>query len=100
MANLGLLALAGNRLSEIPREFAQMNKLRVLQLHNNEINYLPREIIELRNMEELSLRGNPLVRRFVRDLTYSPPSLLELAGRVVKVGSVDFSYIPQNLQHL
>jgi hypothetical protein len=38
----------------------------------------------------LSLRDNPLVLRFVRDMTYDPPSLLELAARVVKVNKIPY----------
>nr|BAM18186.1 internalin A [Papilio xuthus] len=33
----------------------------------------------------LSLRDNPLVVRFVKDMTLQPPSLLELAGRNIKL---------------
>lgn len=37
---------------------------------------------------QLSLRDNPLVVRFVRDMTLEPPSLLELAGRTVKLHGI------------
>jgi len=40
---------------------------------------------------QLSLRENPLVVRFVRDLTYNPPTLLELAGRVIKLKNIPFN---------
>lgn len=48
---------------------------------------------------QLSLRDNPLVVRFVRDLAYNPPSLLELAGRVIKSKNVPYEPwdLPQNL---
>ena len=36
-------------------------------------------------------RGNPLINRFVRELTYSPPSLLELAGRSVVTNNLQNS---------
>ncbi|KAL4715708.1 hypothetical protein ACJJTC_006287 [Scirpophaga incertulas] len=39
-------------------------------------------------MEGLSLRDNPLVSRFVRDMTLEPPSLLELAGRTIKLHAI------------
>lgn len=42
-------------------------------------------------LQELSLRGNPLVVRFVKDMTYDPPSLLELAGRTVKTRNLCYS---------
>ena len=48
-------------------------------------------------------RGNPLINRFVREITYSPPSLLELAGRSVIHHQLDFSKLPavlkQRLSH-
>lgn len=37
---------------------------------------------------QLSLRENPLVVRFVSDMTLQPASLLELAARVVKVHDI------------
>lgn len=37
---------------------------------------------------QLSLRENPLVVRFVRDMTLQPPSLLELAGRTIKLHEI------------
>lgn len=48
---------------------------------------------------QLSLRDNPLVVRFVRDLTYNPPTLLELSGRVIKSNCVPYNTweIPRHL---
>lgn len=37
---------------------------------------------------QLSLRDNPLVVQFVQDMTLSPPSLLELSGRVLKTNDI------------
>lgn len=74
-----------------------MHNLVCLQLHNNRLNYLPKGIVELEKLEELSLRGNPLINRFVRELTYSPPSLLELAGRSVINSKQDFSRAPREI---
>ena len=44
---------------------------------------------------QLSLRDNPLVVRFVSDMTHNPPSLMELAARVVKQHSVPYN--PQEM---
>lgn len=74
---------------------SRLHSLRSLSLHNNLLTYLPREILNLIHLEELSLRGNPLVVRFVRDLTYDPPTLLELAARTIKIRSI--SYTPYDL---
>lgn len=48
---------------------------------------------------QLSLRDNPLVVRFVSDMTHNPPSLLELAARVIKTNDIryDRESIPRNL---
>lgn len=72
-----------------------MHSLRSLSLHNNLLTYLPREILSLVHLHELSLRGNPLVVRFVKEMTYDPPSLLELAGRTIK--SRNIPYYPCDL---
>ena len=54
------------------------------------------------SQKSLSLRimfsGNPLINRFVREITYSPPSLLELAGRSVIHHQVDTTKIPSSLK--
>lgn len=38
---------------------------------------------------QLSLRENPLVVRFVSDMTHNPASLLELAARAVKIHNMN-----------
>eukprot|EP00058_Branchiostoma_floridae_P023732 XP_002609222.1 hypothetical protein BRAFLDRAFT_125970 [Branchiostoma floridae] len=86
------VGLHNNMLTTLPTE---MIKLRSVYTCNNMAATLPTEMIKLRNLQELSLRGNPLVVRFVRDLTYDPPSMLELAARVVKNQGVTYS--PDNL---
>ena len=57
------------------------------------------EILQLWNLRELSLRENPLVVRFVSDLSFNPPSLLELSARTVKTAGIEYSTedIPQHL---
>ncbi|XP_025921269.1 leucine-rich repeat-containing protein 58 [Apteryx rowi] len=102
LRGLQSLSLGGNRLHSIPpdiQELRRLHSLRSLSLHNNLLTYLPREILNLVHLEELSLRGNPLVVRFVRDLTYNPPSLQELAGRTIKTRNVPYapSDLPENL---
>nr|XP_006132963.1 leucine-rich repeat-containing protein 58-like [Pelodiscus sinensis] len=99
LPSLSYLVLSDNKIQSIPPQLAQLHSLRSLSLHNNLLTYLPREILNLVHLEELSLRGNPLVVRFVRDLTYNPPSLLELAGRTVKIRNIPYapSDLPGNL---
>jgi len=98
ISNLKVLSLANNSLQSVPAEMANLTSLICLQLHQNKINFLPPGIAELQSLEELSLRGNPLISRFVRDLTYSPSSLVELAGRQVVASGLDHSRLPLQLK--
>merc|ERR1711953_357657 len=95
---LKILSLANNHMQAVPVEIGDLTNLISLQLHQNKINYLPKCIVELASLETLSLRGNPLISRFVRDLTYSPSSLVELAGRVVVRSKPDSSQLPAQLK--
>lgn len=47
----------------------------------------------------MSLRENPLIVRFVSDITYQPASLLELSARTIKLYNIDVQPgdIPQTL---
>jgi len=84
------LVLCDNRLEYLPSSLACLTNLQSLSLHNNRLATLPPEIVHL-NLIELSLRNNPLIVRFVKQMLYEPPSLLELAGRVVKVKNIKYS---------
>lgn len=96
---LSYLVLCDNRIQSVPPQLTRLHSLRSLSLHNNLLTYLPREILSLVHLQELSLRGNPLVVRFVKEMTYDPPSLLELAGRTVKSRNIPYSPcdLPSNL---
>lgn len=96
---LSYLVLCDNRIQSVPPQLNRLHSLRSLSLHNNLLTYLPREILSLVQLQELSLRGNPLVVRFVKDMTYDPPSLLELAGRTIKSRNLNYSLqeLPSNL---
>ncbi|XP_053693767.1 leucine-rich repeat-containing protein 58 [Sabethes cyaneus] len=89
--NLHALVLCDNLLEALPSSIARLVHLKSLLLHKNHLKHLPREIITLKNLTELSLRDNPLVVRFVKDMTLNPPTLLELAARTVKTASVPYS---------
>ncbi|XP_072300620.1 leucine-rich repeat-containing protein 58-like [Eucyclogobius newberryi] len=97
---LTYLVLCDNRIQSVPPQLTRLNSLRSLSLHNNLLTYLPREILSLVHLHELSLRGNPLVVRFVKEMTYDPPSLLEIAGRTIKSRNIPyFPYdLPDNLR--
>jgi Leucine-rich repeat (LRR) protein len=90
MQSLVSLVLCDNRLELLPNSLVLLTNLQSLSLHNNRLSTLPPEIIHL-NLVELSLRNNPLVVRFVKQMMYEPPSLLELSGRVIKVKNIRYS---------
>lgn len=50
-------------------------------------------------MLQLSLRENPLVVRFVQEISLHPPSLLELSARVIRAANVPFdsSELPKSM---
>lgn len=79
----------------------RLHSLLSLSLHNNLLTFLPRTILSLVHLQELSLRGNPLVVRFIKDMTYNPPSLLELSGRTIKSNNLLYltNDLPSNLIH-
>ncbi|XP_071095583.1 leucine-rich repeat-containing protein 58-like [Haliotis cracherodii] len=98
MHSLTALVLCDNQLQSLPPTMIHLQRLQSLTLHNNQLSTLPTEIVSL-NLVELSLRNNPLVKRFVQDLVYNPPTLLELSGRCVKIEKVNYTRLdlPENL---
>lgn len=90
MESLVSLVLSDNYIEQLPNSLARLKNLQSLGLHNNRLSTLPPELIRL-NLVELSLRNNPLVVRFVQDLTYEPPTLKELAGRTIKVKNISYA---------
>ncbi len=113
MQSLIILNLSDNRLRTLPRSISRKNKilcvflmmnflgltrLKSLSLHNNQFCALPPDIIRL-DLQELSLRNNPLIVRFVRDLTYDVPTLKELSARTIKLHRIhyDEKFIPKCL---
>ncbi|XP_055334048.1 leucine-rich repeat-containing protein 58-like [Paramacrobiotus metropolitanus] len=96
--NLQALHLNGNELEALPPSIANLSQLKSLSLHQNRLSALPSEIIRLDNLRELSLRENPLVRHFVRFLIFQPPTLQEIAGRVIKGKKILYQgQLPTNL---
>ncbi|XP_060804090.1 leucine-rich repeat-containing protein 58 [Amyelois transitella] len=85
---LQALVLSDNQIEQLPASIANLKQLRSLLIHKNKLKTLPTQIIKLTCLTELSLRDNPLVVRFVRDMTLQPPSLLELAGRTIKLHEI------------
>lgn len=98
LPRLSSLVLCDNQLETVPRSLASLRQLQSLSLHNNRLSTLPPEIVTL-NLRELSLRNNPLVVRFAQEMAFEPPSLLELAGRTIKLKNISYAEddLPRNL---
>jgi len=101
LQQLTCLVLSDNRLTSLPASLGRLCNLRSLSLHNNRLQILPLDIVNLRELTELSLRANPLVAKFVREglQSWAVPSLLELAGRTVRVHDVPYQS-PGQVPHM
>ncbi len=101
LRHLHALILCDNRLESLPDSICALAKLECLQLHHNRLTTIPYGLVHLRSLSELSLRDNPLVVRFVREMTYKPSSLLELSAKVVTVHRLHYEAdgLPLSLQH-
>jgi len=95
LEKLEALIICENKLESLPSSIAHLKNLRSLALHRNCLTTLPPEIVTLRGLIELSLRDNPLVGRFVRDMMYNPPTLMELSARCIKIRNLAFT--PEDL---
>lgn len=91
LRKLRALNLCNNQLESLPCTLNKLSLLHSLSLHNNKLTTLPVELVRLKNLECLSLRDNPLVVRFVKDMVYDPPSLLELTARYIKNTNVKYT---------
>ncbi|XP_054167621.1 leucine-rich repeat-containing protein 58-like [Oppia nitens] len=91
LQHLESLSLCENRLKSLPSTIAQLKSLRSLALHRNQLTTLPPDIVKLRYLMELSLRNNPLVMRFIRDMMFEVPSLMELSGRAIKLNKLNYN---------
>ncbi|GJJ73406.1 hypothetical protein EMPS_05764 [Entomortierella parvispora] len=83
LTKLTSLHLDNNRLEKIPREIGRIKGLAHLDLDDNPLTVLPAEIGQLQFLRRLKLDRCPLVESFVHYPLHSPPTLLELAARVV-----------------
>jgi len=99
LKTLQALILCDNKIESLPANIAKLKQLKSLLLHKNCLRTLPPAIIGLKNLTELSLRDNPLVVRFVSDMTHNPGTLLELAARTIKIQNIEVNLgdIPNTL---
>ena len=90
LKHLHALILCDNLLESLPDCICDLQRLECLQLHGNRLTTIPYGLIQLESLSELSLRDNPLVVRFVREMTFQPSPLLELAARTVTIHRIPF----------
>ncbi|KAF9271920.1 hypothetical protein BGZ68_002898 [Mortierella alpina] len=83
LTKLAALSLDNNRLESIPPQIGLIKGLVNLDLSDNPITVLPAEVGKLQFLRRLKLDRCPLVEEFVHSPLHSPPTLLELAARVI-----------------
>ncbi|KAF8978507.1 hypothetical protein BGZ46_006397 [Entomortierella lignicola] len=83
LTKLAALSLDNNKLESIPHQIGLIKGLVNLDLSDNPITVLPAEIGKLQFLRRLKLDRCPLVEEFSHSPLHSPPTLLELAARVI-----------------
>ncbi|KAG0099973.1 hypothetical protein BGZ93_004899 [Podila epicladia] len=83
LSKLAGLALDNNRMERIPTQIGMIKGLVTLDLSDNPIQVLPAEIGRLQLLRSLKLDRCPLIDEFSHSPLHSPPTLLELAARVI-----------------
>ncbi|KAF9431734.1 hypothetical protein BGZ76_011777, partial [Entomortierella beljakovae] len=83
LTKLTTLCLDNNRLTMIPSQIRHLKNLSTLDLDDNPITVLPAEIGQLHYLRRLRLERCPLLTEFMHSPLHSPPTLLELAARVI-----------------
>ncbi|KAG0063556.1 hypothetical protein BGZ89_009795 [Linnemannia elongata] len=99
LTKLTHLSLENNQLKRVPRQLGQLKALTHLILDDNPITVLPAEVGQLQYLRRLKLERCPLVREFVHSPVHSPPTLMELAARVIlRQGMVVPPLMPSHLK--
>ncbi|KAF9972693.1 hypothetical protein BGZ65_009667, partial [Modicella reniformis] len=83
LTKLAVLSLDHNQLKAIPPQIGLIKDLVSLDLSDNPIKVLPAELGKLQFLRRLTLDRCPLVEDFKHSPLHSPPTLLELAARVL-----------------
>ncbi|KAF9127897.1 hypothetical protein BGW39_005481, partial [Mortierella sp. 14UC] len=83
LTKLTHLSVENNQLKRLPRQLGQLKALTHLVLDDNPIAVLPAEVGQLQYLRRLKLERCPLVQEFVHSPVHSPPTLMELAARVI-----------------
>ncbi|TPX59940.1 hypothetical protein PhCBS80983_g02126 [Powellomyces hirtus] len=83
LRKLTTLDLKKNQISVLPPELGQIKSLITLDVSKNPIAHIPAELNRLKFLRKIGLEDCPLVTEFAVQETFSPPSLKELAARVI-----------------
>ncbi|KAG0012221.1 hypothetical protein BGZ80_000114 [Entomortierella chlamydospora] len=83
LTKLAALSLDNNKLESIPPQIGLIKGLVSLDLSENPITVLPAEVGKLQFLRRLKLDQCPLIEEFSHSPLHSPPTLLELAARVI-----------------
>ncbi|GJJ71200.1 hypothetical protein EMPS_03550 [Entomortierella parvispora] len=99
LTKLAVLAVDSNRLESLPSQIGNLKGLVHLDLSNNPLTVLPAEVGKLQYLRRLFLDRCPLVEEFVHSPLHSPPTLLELAARVLVRHDLNVpAIVPQHLK--
>ncbi|KAJ3341753.1 hypothetical protein HDU93_004137 [Gonapodya sp. JEL0774] len=83
LTKLTTLSLDKNRIGHIPPEIGDAKAIINLDLSQNPLRVLPAELARLKFLRKLRLDECPLIQSFDYPLESTPPSLKELAARVI-----------------
>ncbi|KAF9124275.1 hypothetical protein BGW39_008328 [Mortierella sp. 14UC] len=98
LTKLASLTLDNNRITSIPPQIGLIKELVNLDLSDNPIRVLPAEVGKLQFLRRLKLERCPLVEEFVHTPVHSPPTLLELAARVISCSFCDGPYFDSSVK--
>lgn len=83
LSKLVTLSVEKNRIAHLPPQLGQVKTLNTLDVSFNPLTVIPAEINRLKFLRRFNLEGCPLIKEFSYPETNSPPSLKELAARVI-----------------
>ncbi|KND03614.1 uncharacterized protein SPPG_01090 [Spizellomyces punctatus DAOM BR117] len=83
LKKLASLHLENNCITSLPPELGQVKTLTTLELSKNPLTVIPAELNRLKFLRTLALKECPLRTKFEVEKVNSPPTLKELAARVI-----------------
>ena len=89
LSHVSRLLLQGNRFSELPADFGNLQKLEFLDMHGCECRFLPASICNIASLTVLNCAGNMLVR--LPDLLGTLPALKTLDCSGNRLNALPFS---------